>query len=242
MSDIINKENKAIWNTNANFWDAKMGTAGNDWHQELIAPKTERLLDLKAPARLLDVGCGNGVFARRMAAKGIAVTAFDFAEQNIENAKKYPSEGIEYLVLDATNEAALRSLGSESFEAAVANMVLMDVPEIEPLFKALQHLLVPNGCFVFSVCHPCFHSEQVEHTQGGILVRTYHQPQTSKGVAINKQPELQYYFHRSVTDYLRLAFQYGFVVDGYEEPVFEEAHGGIFTKVPPALIVRVRKL
>ncbi len=237
----INTENKAIWNANADYWDAKMGTAGNDWHLELIAPSTIELLNLKPATRLLDIGCGNGLFARRMQAKGIQVTAFDFAEQNIKNALAYPSEGIEYRVLDATDYEQLMQLGRHTFDAAVANMVLMDIPEIEPLFKVLTRLLRPKGCFVFSISHPCFNSEEVKHVEDGLIIRSYHQTRIEKGEAIRKQPQLQYYFHRPISIYMQMAFQYGFVVDGIEEPVFKEAYRGIFTKVPPALIVRIRK-
>ena len=66
-----------------------MGSDGNVWHTKLIAPETERLLNLKPGEKLLDIGCGNGIFARRMAKKGIIVTAFDFSATNIEKAKKY---------------------------------------------------------------------------------------------------------------------------------------------------------
>lgn len=237
----INEENKAIWNTNADYWNARMGVAGNDWHRELIAPITAELLQLQAGDSLLDIGCGNGIFARRMQAQDIQVTAFDFAERNIQNAKQYPSEGIEYLVLDAADYDALLQLGTARFNAAVANMVLMDTPAIEPLFRALASLLKPKGRFVFSVSHPCFHSESVVNTGDSIQVTDYPKLHTSKGEAIRKQPKLQYFFDRSISALLQVGFQHGFVVDGFEEPVFTNKHKSLFTKIPPVLIVRMRR-
>ena len=75
MSSKINLENKTIWNTNANYWDAKMDKDGNRWYKQLISPHTIEFLGLPEHSKLLDIGCGNGVFARTMAKRGIKVTA-----------------------------------------------------------------------------------------------------------------------------------------------------------------------
>ena len=66
----------------------------------------------------------------------------------------YNQELIEYQVIAATDEAALLKLGENSFDAAVSAMALMDMAEIEPLFRALTKLIRPGGCFIFAVMHP----------------------------------------------------------------------------------------
>jgi len=53
---------------------------GTSWHTHLIDPAVDRLLQLKAGEQVLDVACGNGNFARRMARLGVDVTACDFEE------------------------------------------------------------------------------------------------------------------------------------------------------------------
>ncbi|MSQ37606.1 MAG: hypothetical protein EXR61_04755 [Chloroflexi bacterium] len=58
------------WEANADHWDAKFGTDGNDDRKLLIGPTTERLLGLRTRETVLDVACGNGVFARRMTELG----------------------------------------------------------------------------------------------------------------------------------------------------------------------------
>jgi 2-polyprenyl-3-methyl-5-hydroxy-6-metoxy-1,4-benzoquinol methylase len=120
----------------------------------LIAPITERLLDLKRGERVLEIACGNGAFARRMAALGARVVACDFAEMFVERAQARTVENadrIEYRVVDATDEAALLALGAQSFDAAVCTMGLMDMPEIDPLLRALSQLLKPRARVVFAV-------------------------------------------------------------------------------------------
>ena len=238
---MINEENKQIWNANAHFWDGKMGADGNDYHQELIAPSTIRFLNIKPTSKILDIGCGNGLFARRLAAKGIAVTAFDFAKENIKNAKKHEAKGIEYHILDATNYDELIKLGSDQFDGAAANMVLMDMPEIDTLFKALTVLLKKGSSFVFSVSHPCFNStDNVRIENNNLTITDYINPSTFKGEAISNQPKLQYYFHRTITEYFNIGFRHGFVVDGIEEPIFKNKPNSIFAKIPAVIIVKMK--
>ncbi|NME68474.1 class I SAM-dependent DNA methyltransferase [Flammeovirga aprica] len=233
----INQKNKAIWEANAKVWDEKMGEKGNDWHLHLIAPPTDTLLDLQPDDHLLDVGCGNGIFARRITEKGFKVTAFDFSEENIKRAKTHGGS-VDYFVIDATLREELQTLGN-SFDKVVANMVLMDMPDLNPLFKYVSDVLTLEGSFVFSIQHPAFNSEFVDFQEEGLLIKNYIKNSTSKGVALEEQPEEQFYFHRPISEYSKLAFKYKFVIDAIEEPVFDR--GDLFSKIPPVIIFRLRR-
>ena len=60
----LTQQTQDIWDQNALFWDATVGE-GNRWQRLLIGPATERLLEVKPGEKVLDVACGNGLFARR---------------------------------------------------------------------------------------------------------------------------------------------------------------------------------
>ena len=135
----LDEKVKEIWNTNAEFWDARMGE-GNRHHKELIAPAQERLLALEKDELVLNVACGNGQFARRMVELGARVVATDPSERLIELAKARTTENadrIDYRVVDATDAEELMALGKGRFDAAVCGMAIMDMPKIEPLLSAL---------------------------------------------------------------------------------------------------------
>ncbi|MFA8434280.1 MAG: class I SAM-dependent methyltransferase [Marinifilaceae bacterium] len=244
-TDKQNIENRKSWNTNSADWDNYMGESGNDWHKELVAPDTERLLNLQKGDNLLDIGCGNGLFSRRMAKRGVKVRAFDFSQLNIENARKYDCHNIDYEILDATNNGDLNKLHDRRYNGIVSNMVLMDMPEIETLFSHIRDLLEENGTFVFSIQHPCFNSEYVEQeSNNSLLLRDYIHPSTSKGIAIPTQKVEQYYFHRPISYYLNLGIDNGLVVNGFVEPTFdnEKKFEMYSNKFPPILIIRMIKL
>src|SRR5262249_38304668 len=149
----LNQEVRDIWNQNASFWDERMGE-GNTFHRTLIEPTQERLLDVRTGQRIVDLACGNGQFARRLARLGARVLAVDISEQMIEHARARttgPDDLIAYRVVDCSQVEALLGLGEKQFDAAVCTMAIMDMAAIEPLFTAVAKLLKTGGRFVFSV-------------------------------------------------------------------------------------------
>lgn len=255
---------RQVWEQNAAFWDDYMGEASNDFHNLLVRPGTERLLEVQAGQTVLDVACGNGNFSRRLAELGAQVIAIDGSETMISRAQqRTPSQinSLTYQIIDATNAAQLLALGESRFDAAVANMALMDPATLEPLLTSLTRLLKPGGRFVFSVIHPCFQAPgmikmvEEEDRAGEIIVRqaikltSYITPTSLKGIGIIGQPTPQYYFHRPLSVLFKTCFQAGFSVDGLEEPVFDlEIEGNRpfswanFKEIPPVLVVRLRPL
>jgi SAM-dependent methyltransferase len=255
------RENRRIWDANARWWDDQIGD-GNDFQTLLIEPATERLLNISAEDTILDVACGAGRFARRIASGGARVVAFDTSTEFIARAReRTPADApIEYRVLDAANVNEVLSLGANRFNKAVCTMALMDMPEIAPLFRALSRLLPRDGAFVFSVTHPCFHSATIQRfaelneeepgrhvVRTGVKVTHYRSPSARKTEGIVGQPEPQFFFHRPIGVLFQSGFDAGFVVDGIEEPGFalhETPKPGVrwhdMPEIPPILVVRMR--
>ena len=203
---------------------------------------------------------------RRLAALGAEVVAFDFAPEMIALAQERTVEHrdrITYLVVDATDESALLKLGEGSFDAALSNMALFDMAEIAPVFRALTRLLKSNGCFVFTMMHPCFNNPYTVHvaeledragdfiTSYSIKVKAYMTTSLAHGAAMIGQPKPQIYFHRSLQELFAAGFETGFVIDGLEERAFPPTHplsrnplswNGNFSEIPPVLVVRMRKV
>jgi 2-polyprenyl-3-methyl-5-hydroxy-6-metoxy-1,4-benzoquinol methylase len=265
-SQKANDETRQAWNANAAFWDERMGE-GNDFFNLLVWPAVLDLLQPRPGLKILDIATGNGLTARRLAALGARVVAFDFSSELINLAQARTNAGLEisYHVLDATDENALLlklspsdTLGS--FDAALCNMALFDMADIEPLFHSLPQLLRPGGQFVFSIIHPAFNNSSSVHmgeemdvegkitTTFSVKISRYMTPSWSYGVAMRDQPKPQLYFDRPLQFYLNLGFQNGFVLDGFEERVFPPEYpqtyplgwGGKFSEIPPVLVGRFR--
>lgn len=252
----------AIWTRIAPWWDAALGE-GNEFQLQLIMPATDRLLAPQPGQRVLDIACGNGNYARRLATAGAHVTAIDVAPAFIDAARRRttPADGrIDYRVIDATEEAAVLSAGDPaSFDAAVCSMALMDLPTIDPLLSALRTLLKPAGRFVFSIPHPCFNSAharmtaELVNTAGrmeqvyGVTLARYITPTTDLSSGLLNQPEPHYLYHRPLSLLVSTFAAHGFTLDALEEPTFPA--GGSSGKnafswksrpeIPPALVGRL---
>ena len=257
----LNRKVRDAWNENAGFWDRYMGDEGNRFTRHLVWPAAERLLAVEDGERVLEIACGNGNFARRLAANGAEIVAIDFAEEMVRRAEAYEGTNrIDFRVLDATDRAELLGLGVSYFDAAVCNMALMDMAEIGPLASALPRLLKPPGRVVFTIMHPCFNANSIlaleqEDREGEILetysvkISQYLLQSPALGIGVRGQPTAQYYIHRPLHELLAPFFSAGFAMDVLEEPAFTEESepskrtlgwGPNFSQIPPVLAVRLK--
>jgi SAM-dependent methyltransferase len=257
--DVPVETTRDIWNRIAGWWDAAIGE-GNEFQEQLIMPATDRLLGDVAGRAVLDVACGNGNYARRLARAGASVVGVDFSDAFLDRARaRSAGLSIAYQTCDATDETALLSLGAARFDSAVCSMAMMDMPTIDPLLRAVRMLLKPDGRFVFSLPHPCFNSNRARMTaelinedgqlrqEFGVRITEYVERSADQSSGILNQPEPHYLFHRPLSDVLASCFAAGFVVDGFEEPAFPKGtpakNAFAWAKrpaIPPAVVVRVR--
>ena len=253
MKNKINSEVKEIWNTNAAFWDERIGEA-NDFHKILLDPNTLLMLDINKGDRILEIACGNGQFSRIMTREGAKVTAIDLSDEFIKIAKTKPlANKIDYQVIDVCNPDDLNKLKGNSFDAAVCAMGLMDMENIEPLIRFLPEIIKNNGKFVFSIMHPCFNSGDStlvyeRNDIGGKVNDSFYvktgkhlKSHAYKGIGIVGQPKAQWYFHRPISEYMRICFKSGFCLIDLREPSFKETetksiYNNVFINNPPALI------
>ena len=259
----LNQQGRRQWDTKAEFWDKLHGDEGNRFHRELVSPTVERLLGIKPGEQILDIACGNGTMARRMAALGANVTAVDFSPALIERAQarvQVRGNPVIYKVIDATDEQALVELGSGQFAAATCTMALMDIPEIAPLYRAVVRLLKPSGRFVFATSHPAFNTNnpiflsELEDRDGE-LVRTdymkiarYLEIPPALAVGAVGEPSPHYFYHRPLSELLGEAFKAGLVLDALEEPAFSPPKEGesrplswdSYSQLPPVLAGRMK--
>ncbi|MHC1757201.1 MAG: class I SAM-dependent methyltransferase [Methanosarcina sp.] len=79
--------------------------------------------------------------------------------------RKHFHGNLQYYKVDLT-----RTLTFENrlFDVVVANMLLMDIPEIELFIFEVARVLKKPGNFIFSITHPCFFSGNWEENENNI--------------------------------------------------------------------------
>jgi SAM-dependent methyltransferase len=117
-------------------------------------PAFQRLLPSLRGARVLDLGCGVGYFAREARARGAReVVGVDLSARMLDEARARTHDaGIVYVRAD------LEQLEPEpaAFDLVVSSLALHYVADYRRLVERVAAALVPGGRFAFSVEHPIY--------------------------------------------------------------------------------------
>ncbi len=215
------------WEKSASWYDGIIGAQGSEIYQRIVIPGALDLLKPTSGESVLDLGCGQGVFARALTAKGCTVTGVDAAPSLIKMAKTYPSrEPIHYLARDA---AHLHGLGR--FDAVSAILSLQNIPHLDQVCAAAATVLRPGGRMLWVMNHPCFRIPR--QTSWGwdeekkIQYRRLDVYASPLSIPILMHPgkqesESTTSFHHSITELMRFGFRAGFTLAGLEEWVSEK--------------------
>lgn len=94
---------------------------------------------------VLDVGCGGGILAESMAARGATVTGIDLAEKSLKVAKLHSLESgvkVEYRNISVEQLAADQPA---AFDIVTCMELLEHVPDPESVIHACAALVKPGG-------------------------------------------------------------------------------------------------
>ncbi len=180
---------------------------------------------------ILDVGCGDGYYARLMAHQGARVTGVDFSETFINTAQKEELRsplGITYLQGDI---ADVLPLEDKSFDAMVADMVFVTIPTQEAYGRSISEmarLLRVGGFILISKEHPANFDRQGSLTKQAspnyVVTHKEHlsyfdslAPQHVKLKIEGKDVEWTNY-HRTLEDFVNPWTTRGFAVTEIIEP------------------------
>jgi len=131
------------------FWDSE----GEFKPLHRLNPARADYIAARAPlagTRVLDVGCGGGLLAEALAARGATVTAIDMAPAMIETARLHAAESglaIDYRLQDAA-ELALQQ--PHSFDVVCCMEMLEHVAEPGAFLDVLARLTRPGGAVFVS--------------------------------------------------------------------------------------------
>jgi 2-polyprenyl-6-hydroxyphenyl methylase/3-demethylubiquinone-9 3-methyltransferase len=110
----------------------------------------ERLAGGLSGKRVLDVGCGGGILAEAMAAKGAKVTGIDLAEKPLKVAMLHRIEAgssVDYRLIAAE---ALATESPAAFDLVTCMELLEHVPDPASTVQACARLVRPGGTVFFS--------------------------------------------------------------------------------------------
>jgi 2-polyprenyl-3-methyl-5-hydroxy-6-metoxy-1,4-benzoquinol methylase len=129
-----------LWEASAAAWIAIQGDTGDFGREFVLDTPMLALVDTAAPARVLDVGCGEGRFCRMLAARGIRTTGIDPAATLIARAQALHPGG-DYRLADAETMA----VEPGGHDMAVCYLSLIDMPDLDAALARIVAAIRPGG-------------------------------------------------------------------------------------------------
>ncbi len=122
-------------------------------------PATLSLLkDIKGK-RVLDLGCGPGIYAKILKRRGAIVHGIDISSKEIEIARRH-AKGVDFRV----GSVYKLPYKQHSFDFVVAALVIEHFGDTDKAFKEIRRMLKKDGVFVFSIINPVIGAS---HSQKG---------------------------------------------------------------------------
>lgn len=138
------------WLANAQAWTDIVRSDGIESRRLGTNAAVVDAIGALAPARLLDVGCGEGWLCRAFSERGVACTGVDASPPLVAAARE--AGGGAFEVLDYAALAGGDTLPGP-FDVIVCNFALLG-EDIVPLLAGLRRRLAPTGRLVVHTVHP----------------------------------------------------------------------------------------
>lgn len=118
------------------------------YNELLEMPATLELLGNVRSKKILDFGCGTGIYAKLLTKKGAIVKGFDISGEMIKIAKE------ENPNLDLRVGSGYKIPFREKFDIVFASLVVHYLEDWDKMFREVKKVLKTNGYFIFSTGNP----------------------------------------------------------------------------------------
>lgn len=124
----------------------------NIYNANLDRPSTIALLPEIKNKRLLDLGCGPGVYIDYFISQKAKVTAIDSSSEMVNIVKEKFGESVTVYAQDLA--MGVPKENSNEYDVVVSALMIHYIEDLEPLFKDVCRVLKKEGEFIFSTDHP----------------------------------------------------------------------------------------
>jgi len=122
----------------------------NPYNAHLEFPATTELIPDVDGKRVLDAGCGAGLYTEWLLEGGADVVGVDASEGMLERAR----ERLDDAALQRVDLSGPLPFRADAFDGVVSGLALGYIEEWRPVFEEFRRVLADGGFVVFSVKHP----------------------------------------------------------------------------------------
>ena len=232
------------WETHARWWQDRFTGGVDPEYEEQILPLVDE--QLAGATRVLDVGCGEGQVARRVAVLGAQVVGVDPTAGQLVTAVARGG-GVRYV----RGAAEHLPLPDGAVDAVVMCLTLEHLEPFEPAVHEIARVLAPGGVFCCFLNHPLLQTPGSGWIDDHILGEQYWRvgPYLPDDVAMEEvAPGIRLPFmHRPLSRYINVMADVGLLVERMVEPppppgfVAQAPEYAEAATMPRLLVLRARK-
>jgi SAM-dependent methyltransferase len=151
-------QNVARYDAIAEWYDGFIGETGGPRFEKIEWPCLQEILGNLRGKTVLDLACGQGFLSRILARFGARLVGIDLSSELIARAttrERAEPLGIVYFRDDAQR---LASQADDTFDLVVCRYALMDIPDLDAVYRGVRRVLRDQGRFVALITHPCFYT------------------------------------------------------------------------------------
>jgi ubiquinone/menaquinone biosynthesis C-methylase UbiE len=148
------------WGGVANWYNKHLEGSDDTYHTKVLFPNLLRILGDVKSKKILDLACGQGVFARQLRDAGSYVTGIDIgkeliaiAESKNESITKTGTHKVTYFTGSADD---LFMLKDNAFDIVVCVLALQNIEDLQKTTAEASRVLAKDGRFIFVLNHPSF--------------------------------------------------------------------------------------
>lgn len=148
------------WGGVADWYNKHLENGDDTYHTKVIFPNILRMLGEVEGKRVLDMACGQGVFAEQLRGKGAFVTGVDLGKELIaiaeEKSKTVKEKGTHKVVYHVGSADDLFMLKNGSFDIVVCILALQNIEDLAKTISEARRVLTSSGKLFFVLNHPSF--------------------------------------------------------------------------------------
>lgn len=227
----MNNQNNQ-WDAAASIYSKGQGETGDPLHQYMIDPEISEMLGNVSGKIILDAGCGNGYWVRRLAGHADKVVGIDNSSKLINDAKSAQNlSNTEYYVADLLKGIDLPDL---YFDIILSSMVLHYLSNIKNAAAEFNRMLKQGGQVVIAIQHPIYQYHFCAQNKAGGDSGSFSNPveyfdrKIVKQMIMSGKSMIEIY-NRPLSDYIRPFLQQGFALVDFIEPEYTD---DLLSKVP----------
>jgi 2-polyprenyl-3-methyl-5-hydroxy-6-metoxy-1,4-benzoquinol methylase len=194
------------WRVNAAPWSEAIRTGSIASRKLATDSAIVEAVARAAPGRVLDVGCGEGWLARRLAGLGVEVIGIDAVPALVAQAARGAGE---FYVQDYAS-LANREFRCRPCDAAVCNFSLLGHGSVESMLAALPGYLRGRGLLLIQTLHPLAACGELPYEDGW-------RDGSWQGFSADFKDPAPWYF-RTLQSWMRMLRRCGFELQDFCEP------------------------